>query len=143
MNNNIDKIRQLVEDLSIRDTDLLNKVQHFDILQHVFLTSPRAMAIMEEDWKYVFVNKLFAELYGFENPDDMVGKRHYELFCKIPERPIDEITTSLQKSGKWEGVIQCPRKDGESFTSKLSIQKVKDQDILLCTCEIEKDISNE
>mgnify|MGYP001206917005 FL=1 len=143
MNNNIDKIRQLVEDLSIRDTDLLNKVQHFDILQHVFLTSPRAMAIMEEDWKYVFVNKLFAELYGFENPDDMVGKRHYELFCKIPERPIDEITTSLQKLGKWEGVIQCPRKDGESFTSKISIQKVKDKDILLCTCEVQKDISNE
>ena len=143
MNNNIDKIRQLVEDLSIRDTDLLNKVQHFEILQHVFLTSPRAMAIMEEDWKYVFVNKLFAELYGFENPDDMVGKRHYELFCKIPERPIDEITTSLQKLGKWEGVIQCPRKDGESFTSKISIQKVKDKDILLCTCEVQKDISNE
>ena len=106
MNNNIDKIRQLVEDLSIRDTDLLNKVQHFEILQHVFLTSPRAMAIMEEDWKYVFVNKLFAELYGFEKPEDMVGKRHYELFCKIPERPIDEITSSLQKSGKCEGVIQ-------------------------------------
>ena len=94
---------------------------------------------MEEDWKYVFVNKLFAELYGFSNPEDMVGKSHYELFCKIPERPIDEITTSLSESGKWEGVIQCPRKDGESFTSKLSIQKVKDKDILLCTCEIQKD----
>jgi PAS domain-containing protein len=137
MDNNIDKIRQLVEDLSIRDNDLIEKVEHFDILQHVFLTSPRAMAIMESDWKYVLVNKLFAELYGFENPNDMVGKRHYELFCKIPERPIDEITTSLNKTGKWEGVIQCPHKGGESFTSKLTIQKVVEKDILICTCEVQ------
>jgi PAS domain-containing protein len=137
MDNNIDKIRQLVEDLSIRDNDLLEKVAHFDILQHVFLTSPRAMAIMESDWKYVLVNKLFAELYGFENPNDMVGKRHYELFCKIPERPIDEITASLNKSGKWEGIIQCPHKGGESFTSKLTIQKVVEKDILICTCEVQ------
>ena len=38
-------------------------VHHFDILEHVFLTAPRAMAIMEEDWKYVLVNELFAEIY--------------------------------------------------------------------------------
>ena len=73
---NIDKLRQLVEDLSLRDQDLIQKVQHFDILEHVFLTSPRPMAIMAEDWKYLLVNELFAELYGFENPDDMVGERH-------------------------------------------------------------------
>ena len=101
------------------------------------------MAIMEEDWKYVLVNKLFAELYGFEDPEDMVGKRHYELFCKIPERPIDEITSSLNKTGKWEGVIECPHKGGDIFTSKFTIQKVKEKDILLCTCEVQRDISNE
>lgn len=139
MDNNIDKIKQLVEDLSIRDQDLLQKVEHFDILQQVFLTSPRAMAIMKEDWKYVLVNELFAELYGFNNPQDMVGKRHYELFCKIPERPIDKITESLNKDGIWQGIIQCPHKDGDTFTSKLTIQKVKEKNVLLCTCEVQKE----
>ena len=38
MEDNIDKIKQLVEDLTIRDEDLINKVEHFDILQQVFLT---------------------------------------------------------------------------------------------------------
>jgi hypothetical protein len=54
MDNNIDKIRQLVEDFQYEIKILIQKVEHFDILQHVFLTSPRAMAIMESDWKYVF-----------------------------------------------------------------------------------------
>ncbi len=138
MSDNIDKIKQLVEDLSIRDQDLLDKVEHFDILQQVFLTSPRAMAIMKEDWKYVLVNKLFAELYGFDNPDEMVGKRHYELFCKIPERPIDKITEALEKDGKWQGVIESPHKSGAVFSSKLTIQKVKEKNVLLCTCEVQK-----
>lgn len=137
--NNIDKLRQLVEDLSLRDQNLIEKVQHFEILEHVFLTSPRPMAIMAEDWKYLLVNELFAELYGFENPDDMVGKRHYELFLKIPERPIDEINQQLNNDGTWEGVIKCPHKSGEDFTSKISIKKVIGRDVLLCTCEVVKD----
>lgn len=140
MNNNIDKLRQLVEDLSLRDQDLIDKVQHFDILEHVFLTSPRPMAIMAEDWKYLLVNELFAELYGFENPDDMVGKRHYELFLKIPERPIDEINDKLNDEGSWQGVIKCPHKSGQDFISKITLKKVDGRDVLLCTCEVVKDI---
>jgi PAS domain-containing protein len=136
---NIDKLRQLVEDLSLRDQDLIEKVQHFDILEHVFLTSPRPMAIMAEDWKYLLVNELFAELYGFENPNDMVGKRHYELFLKIPERPIDEINTQLNKDGNWQGVIKCPHKSGQDFISKITLKKVDGKDVLLCTCEVVKD----
>lgn len=139
---NIDKIRQLVEDLSLRDTDLLRKVQHFDLLEEIFLKSPQAMAIMEQDWKYVLVNELFAELYGFENPDDMVGKRHYELFCKIPERPIDEINDQINKTGVWEGVLKCPHRLGESFISNITIRKVENKDILLCTCNVVKDKNN-
>jgi len=137
--NNIDKLRQLVEDLSLRDQDLIDKVQHFDILEHVFLTSPRPMAIMAEDWKYLLVNELFAELYGFENPDDMVGKRHYELFLKIPERPIDEINDKLNDEGSWQGVIKCPHKSGQDFISKITLKKVDGRDVLLCTCEVVKD----
>ena len=139
MNNNIDKLRQLVEDLSLRDQDLIDKVQHFDILEHVFLTSPRPMAIMAEDWKYLLVNELFAELYGFENPDDMVGKRHYELFLKIPERPINEINDKLNEEGSWQGVIKCPHKSGQDFISKITLKKVDGRDVLLCTCEVVKD----
>tara|TARA_R100001460_G_scaffold495_4_gene2410 strand:+ start:891 stop:1310 length:420 start_codon:yes stop_codon:yes gene_type:complete len=136
---NIDKLRQLVEDLSLRDHDLIQKVQHFDILEHVFLTSPRPMAIMAEDWKYLLVNELFAELYGFENPNDMVGKRHYELFLKIPERPIDEINSKLNNEGSWQGVIKCPHKSGQDFISKITLKKVDGKDVLLCTCEVVKD----
>ena len=78
-------------------------------------------------------------LEGFENPDDMVGKRHYELFLKIPERPIDEINDKLNDEGSWQGVIKCPHKSGQDFISKITLKKVDGRDVLLCTCEVVKD----
>ena len=39
---------------------------------------------------------LFAKLYGFESPEEMMGKCHYELFSEIPERPIEEINGQLE-----------------------------------------------
>lgn len=139
MNNNINKLKHLVDVLPLRDKELLEKVENFGILEHVFLTSPRPMAIMAEDWKYLLVNELFAELYGFENADDMVGKRHYELFLNIPERPIDLINNKLNDEGMWEGIIKCPHKSGQDFISKITLRRVDDKDKLLFTCEVVKD----
>ena len=39
---------------------------------------------------------------GLNAQTEMVGKCHYELFSKIPERPIDEINDQLNESGNME-----------------------------------------
>ena len=131
---NLDKIRQLVDNLPIRDHTLLEKVQHLDILEELFRKSPQATAIMENNWKYILVNDLFAKLYGFESPEEMMGKCHYELFSEIPERPIEEINGQLEESGVWKGVINCPHKVKGSFISEINIRKYKEKDLLICVC---------
>jgi len=131
---NLEKIRQLVEDLTIRDDNLLEKVQHLDILEELFRQSPQATAIMENNWRYILVNDLFANLYGFESPEEMIGKCHYELFSEIPDRPIEEINDQLKESGVWKGVIKCPHKLKGSFISEINIRKHKDKDLLICIC---------
>ena len=52
---NIEKIRQLVENLTMRDNTLLEKVEHLDILEELFRKSPQATAIMENNWKYILL----------------------------------------------------------------------------------------
>ena len=66
---NLVKIRNLVNELTVRDEDLIKKSKYVDILEDLFLKSPQAIAIMERDWKYVLVNELFATLYGFDCPN--------------------------------------------------------------------------
>ena len=131
---NLDKIRQLVKDLTVRDESLLEKVQHLDILEELFRKSPQATAIMENDWKYILVNDQFATLYGFNTPEEMVGKCHYELFSEIPDRPIEEINDKLKEKGVWKGIINCPHKVKGSFISEINIRQHKDKNILICVC---------
>jgi|TARA_R110000782_G_scaffold203642_3_gene292200 PAS domain-containing protein len=129
--NNLGKIRNIVNELTIRDEKLIEKSK---ILEELFLKSPQAIAIMEKDWKYVLVNELFATLYGFECPTQMVGKCHYELFKSIPERPIDEINIGLTEKGLWKGTIKCPHKSNDSFLCEVIIKSVEEKDMLVWTC---------
>ncbi len=131
---NLVKIRNLVNELTIRDENLINKSKYIEILEELFLKSPQAIAIMERDWKYVLVNELFATLYGFNCPTEMIGKCHYELFKSIPERPIDDINYQLNEKGNWKGVIECPHKLNDSFLYEVDIKKIKDRNMLVWTC---------
>lgn len=130
---NLKKIKTLVEELTIRDQDVIKKSQETDILKEVFLKSPQAMAIMEPNWKYVIVNENFAKKYGFECCKEMEGKNHYELFESIPERPIQDIVNTIETGGTWTGTITLPHKDKGTFETNVSIEKLDNKDAILFT----------
>jgi len=110
---NLVKIRNIVEELTIRDEKLIERSK---ILEELFLKSPQAIA------------------YGFQCPTQMVGKCHYELFKSIPERPIDEINEGLTEKGFWKGIIKCPHKSNDSFLCEVIIKSVEEKDMLVWTC---------
>jgi PAS domain-containing protein len=130
---NLKKIRTLVEELSIRDDDMVKKAEQTDILKEVFLKSPQAMAILEDNWKYVMVNENFAKTYGFTCCDEMVGKSHYELFSSIPDRPIKDILQTIESGGTWSGTIDLPHKEKGVFKSDVTIQKLHGKNTILFT----------
>jgi len=132
--NNLDKIRELVKELPAREKTLQEKVEYIDILKELFIKSPQAMAIMEGDWKYLLVNELFATIYGCGCPEKMKGKKLIEILSRTPETPLDEINYILNKKGVWEGVITLPNKEKGTFISKISLKKLSDNNMVVCTC---------
>jgi len=131
---NLVKIRNLVNELTVRDEDLIKKSKYVDILEELFLKSPQAIAIMERDWKYVLVNELFATLYGFDCQTEMVGRCHYDLFKTIPKRPIDDINHQLKKEGTWKGIIDCPHKLNDSFLCEVNIKTIENKEMIVWNC---------
>ena len=131
--NNLDKIRQLVKELPDRDKSLKDKVEYIEILKELFIKSPQAMAIMEENWRYLLVNELFAKVYGCGCPEKMIGMDLNEVLSKTPETPLQEINYMLSQKGVWEGVITLPDEISGTFISKITLKKIEDN-MVVCTC---------
>jgi|10_taG_2_1085330.scaffolds.fasta_scaffold113224_2 PAS domain-containing protein len=132
--NNLDKIRALVKELPVRDKSLQEKVEYIDILKELFIKSPQAMAIMEEDWRYLLVNELFATIYGCGSPEEMKGKKLMDILARTPETPLEEINYILNEKGIWEGIITLPDKEKGTFISKISLKKLTENNMVVCTC---------
>ena len=143
--NNISKIKYLVEKLTIRDQDLRNKVQRISILESAFHRTGQPIAILTTHNKYIFVNKSFAKHHGYDNPDEMIGKDVDELFgVSVGDNPLKEINESLEKTGSWFGEYLCPHKTGKSFLSELYLDILEDEGIIICTCnKIDCNVKNE
>lgn len=142
---NISKIKYLVEKLSIRDQELRDKVKRISILETAFHRTSQSIAILTTQNKYIFVNKSFATQHGYDNPEEMVGKDVNDLFdINTEDNPLDDINESLQKTGSWFGNYVCPHKNGKNFLAEVYLDIIEDESIIICTCnKVNCSIKNE
>ena len=56
-----------------------------ELLQYIVQHDPSAVAMLDNDLRYVFVSQRFLDDYRIEDRD-VIGKTHYEVFPEIPER---------------------------------------------------------
>ena len=132
---NISKIKYLVEKLNVRDKELRDKIKRISILEAAFHRTGQPIAILTLENKYLFVNESFSKHHGYEDPKEMIGKDVNELFTiDDEENPIDIIQESLQKTGSWFGRYICPHKSGKNFLAEVYLDIIEDESIIICTC---------
>ncbi len=79
--------------------------------------------VRAEDGIIVMTNPAFERMFGYM-PNEMVGKHVSTLNAPTdgdPEEVARKITTTLGKTGKWQGEILNIRKDGSSFLSYANV----------------------
>ncbi|WP_137290313.1 PAS domain-containing protein [Natronorubrum halophilum] len=80
------------------------------------------IAILDEDEEYVYVNESHAKMYGFDDPDTMIGKSWQILYNSDElERFEQEIMTSLNQEEEWRGEAVGTRTDGSQFPQELTL----------------------
>jgi PAS domain S-box-containing protein len=96
------------------------------------------IAIMQGD-TYLYLNQAHLELFGYESPQELVGKTWKLLYSQHElERFEREVFPVLGRDRAWEGEAIAMRKDGSTFAEGLSLT-LTDDGLLICVC---RDISD-
>jgi diguanylate cyclase (GGDEF)-like protein/PAS domain S-box-containing protein len=80
------------------------------------------MAILNPNWEYLYLNKAHAQLFGYTDSAEYIGKT-WKAFYDTTEiqRMEDEVFPILLSEGRWIGETVGTRCDGTQFAEGLSI----------------------
>ncbi|NLT40262.1 MAG: HD domain-containing protein [Clostridiales bacterium] len=99
------------------DQELLVKNLAFD-------TSISANSICNTEGEVIEVNKEAAQLWGYEDQKEIIGK-HISIFFGDPDVSVTVLDT-LKVQGRWKGKFSARRKDGSSFVAYALAGKITD-----------------
>lgn len=103
-----------------------NEQTIFLILQQVINFTSDAISVLNLDYKYIYVNKSFEELFGYSK-EELIGQS--SNFLASPQNPkilnLKIIKDTL--SGGWEGEYIGLKKDGSELSLHLKTTLLKDE----------------
>ncbi len=119
-------VRFCVAALKLAEETLEQQLQLFD-------AAIDGIAIIEAD-NYIYVNPSLLKLFGYEKPEDLIGKS-WRLFYSQQqiERFEQEIFPRLRSDRFWQGEVIAHRQDGSSFDQELSLT-ITDEGLWICVC---------
>ncbi|MBT9310978.1 EAL domain-containing protein [Leptothoe kymatousa] len=88
---------------------------------------------------YIYVNQAQLDLFGYEHPDDLLGKSWRTLYSPYQIAKFEqEILPILGRDHAWQGESVATRKDGSTFPQGVSLT-LMDDGLTICVC---RDISD-
>ena len=80
------------------------------------------MALLNADQKYIYMNKSYAAIYGYDNASELIGSSwrvHY--FTEELQRFEKEFVPKIRLNGHFQGRFLGKKKDGTTFPQELSL----------------------
>lgn len=74
--------------------------------------------IISEDGKFLYVNKAYVRMWGYESAEEILGTSPVD-HCQDPKTP-EIIINTLKEKGSWELEFTARRKDGSTFDVLMS-----------------------
>ncbi|MHC4701772.1 MAG: PAS domain-containing protein [Planctomycetota bacterium] len=93
---------------------------------YIIESSSSAIATSNLDGDIIYGNPAFLDMWGFDHPDEFLGK-HFTEYWMVAEQ-VDKIMDTLQTEGKWTDEIKARRKDGSVFDVQVLASIVHDRE---------------
>lgn len=125
----------------VRVTDITNRKRAEEMMKRQLAAIEAAIegiAILEHE-TYIYLNQAHLELFGYHQPDQLLGKSWRELYSDQEiQRFEQEIFPGLMQQRSWQGEVTAIRRDGSTFAQGLSLTLTEDH-TLICVC---RDVSD-
>ncbi|MGB5900341.1 MAG: PAS domain S-box protein [Geitlerinemataceae cyanobacterium] len=97
------------------------------------------IGIVNEVGEYLYINDAHLRLFGYEHPNDLLGKTWHRLYEPEEKTRFElEVFPLVENFGRWQGEAIGRRADGSTFDQDVSLTLIKGVG-LICVC---RDISD-
>ncbi len=86
--------------------------------------SAEGIGIIDDKHHYRYVNRAFADIYGFASSDEIVGLRCQDFYAPRELERVAQLMTGLNKTGKLRFEVQSKRRSGEIFPQEISLTAI-------------------
>jgi diguanylate cyclase (GGDEF)-like protein/PAS domain S-box-containing protein len=85
------------------------------------------MALLDAQERYVYLNEAHARVYGYERPEDLLGRTWRDLYePQEAARIAAQSLATMRRDGRWRGEAVGRRRDGSLFDQELSLTVLSD-----------------
>ncbi len=120
---------------SIQDITDDRKYQQLINQQATAISSTmEGIALLDSEGRYTFMNKAHAEMYGFDDPEELLCRSWQTLYEPEEAAKLEqEAFPALARDGRWHGEVTGKKKDGTLFEAEVSLTAL-DCGGLVCVC---------
>ncbi|MCK4660921.1 MAG: PAS domain S-box protein [Phycisphaerae bacterium] len=98
--------------------------EQLSIRNHAIESSAISFAVADLQGRLTYANSSFLEAWGYDKPQEVVGRPVIELWQTPPN--TERFVPTLLEQGHWQGELSGKRKDGTVFDVYVSASMVKD-----------------
>ena len=95
------------------------------------------MALLDEHGVYIYLNQSHAAIYGYDSPEELMGKSWRNLYSVTELERFDDVIMPLfTETGRWRGEATGLRKNGSTFPQELSLTALEGGGIICVVRDI-------
>ena len=97
------------------------------------------LAILNADYKYIYINKSHVRIYGYDNADELIGASWRILYdADELQRFNREIMPEFRQNGYYYGRALGKKKDGSTFHQAISLTSLENGGLICVVRDITK-----
>ncbi|RAW46788.1 hypothetical protein DQW50_02740 [Halorubrum sp. 48-1-W] len=112
-------------------TEQRERRRRLESFQSAIENASDGIAILENE-EYTYVDQTHADIYGFEDKNELLGQTWHELYTDPVEveRIEDEALSALWSDGEWRGTVTASPEGKGEFPTELSLTHLEDDRIV-------------